>query len=388
MTPEEFQSNLLVRPQVLGHLDTLSHFRANTSSQRASMFQNAASQFEVVSGNETAKFQTGYETKYGKYEFNDSVRDQDVQIVDVIPKFGLSMYNDKIRTNPKYTVIYIGADDGLIGYFTISDWKELHAGFGYRNKMLAKTYPAPGDFVPKEQKFVTAPNHDGPLYNIGVNANVCYIPMWDTTDDAFVISKSLAERMTHTVISKREITIDLNTRPLNLYGDDTDYRCFPDIGMPVRDDGILIALRKVDENSFISDFSNDALSVPRQMHDNLVMAPPGATIVDIQVYINHREIKNVADTCYTQLMEYYRLHENYYVAVIDTYEKLTQQGYKCNSAFNNLVTRCKCFSYTRGGKSMILVDKKDVIKNVKLEITYAYEERIAQGYKLTGTDGS
>ena len=212
--------------------------------------------------------------------------------------------------------------------------------------------------------------------------------MWDTTDDAFVISKSLAKRFTHAVVARKEITIDINSRPLNMYGDDTDYRCFPDIGNTVRDDGILMALRKIDSNSFLTDFTNDELSVPRHMHDNLIMTPPGATIVDVNVYINHKQLRKIEDTCYTQLLEYNQLHNTYYSSVIDVFEDLTKKGYQCNQAFNNLVTRCKCLCYTRGGKSMILVDKKDIIENVKLEIVYAYNQPISNGYKLSGSDGS
>ena len=388
MTPEEFQSNLLVRPEVIGTPSALTHFLANTSSQRRLMFDNAAAQVEVIHGNETARFQTGFESKFGKYEFDDCERDQDIQVVKVIPKFGLSVSHDKIRSNPSFTVVYIGADDNKIGFFNINDYRELHSGFGYKNKKVTKTCPSDGDYISKDQKFTSAPNHDGPLYNMGLNANVCYMPMWDTTDDAFVISKSLAERFTHTVIARKEITIDLDTRPLNLYGDDTDYRCFPDIGNRVRDDGILIALRKLDGNSFLTDFANDELSIPRHMHDNLIMAPPGATIVDINVFINHKQIRKIEDTCYTQLLEYNQLHNSYYASVIDVFEDLTKKGFQCSPAFNNLVTRCKCFCYNRGGKSMILVDKKDVIENVKLELVYAYDQKISKGYKLSGSDGS
>lgn len=388
MDDNNFMSNTLVRPDVLGVPSVLVHFFANTSSQRRLMSNNAMPQVEVIKGNETARFQTGFETKVGKYEFDDCAREQDIQVVRVIPKFGLSVSHDKIMSNPSFTVIYIGADDNKIGFFNINEYRELHSGFGYKNKKITKTCPSEGDYISKEQKFTTAPNHDGPLYNMGLNANVCYMPMWDTTDDAFVISRSLADRFTHTVIARKEITIDLDTCPLNLYGDDTDYRCFPDIGNKVRDDGILIALRNLDRNSFLTDFSNDELSIPRHMHDSLIMAPPGATIVDINVYINHKQIRKIEDTCYTQLLEYNQLHNSYYSAVIDTFEELSRKGYQCSPAFNNLVTRCKCFCYNRGGKSLILVDKKDIIKNVKLELVYAYEQKIAQGYKLSGTDGS
>ena len=214
--------------------------------------------------------------------------------------------------------------------------------------------------------------------------------MWDTTDDAFVISDELAKKFTHTVIAKREISIGVDECPLNLYGDDESYKCFPDIGDTVRDDGILLALRKFDSNSFSTDLTNEELYIPRQLHDNIIMAQPGATVTNIDVYVAHRVMKNSSSNSsfYKQIMTYALLHNKYYSAIIDIYNKeVAGANRTCNSAFNTLVTRCKCLCY-RTGNRMILVDKKDEIQNMKLVITYAYEKKISLGCKLTGTDGS
>lgn len=392
MDSNEFMSNILVRPEVLGAHAIISHFPDHTSSQRLLMWNNSAAQVEVIAGAEPAFVQTGYETKYGKYEFDESARDQDVQVVAGIPKFATATDNSRIKSNPSYTTVFIGCDDNKVGYFNINEYTELHSGFGYKNKRVTNTYPMEGDYIPRGQKFVTAPNHDGPIYSLGLNANVCYMPMWDTTDDAFIISKSLAKRFTHTVIAKREIIIDKDDQPLNLYSDpddNSDYRCFPDIGTVVRDDGILIGLRKKDGNAFSTDLTSEELKIPRLMHDNIIKAPPGARVVDVQVYISHKQIRTIDDPCYMQFLEYNKLHNMYYSSIIDAYEEYcVKQGHACTPEFNTLVTRCKCFCYSRGGKSMILVNKKDVIENIHLTITYAYDKPISLGYKLTGTDGS
>lgn len=390
MTPEEFQSDLTVRPEVIGTPSLLVHFLQNTSSQRALMQANAIVQAEVISGCECARIQTGFETKYGKYQFDASSRDQDIQILAVIPKFEINIKNDQVRNNPTITVIYLGSDDNRIGYFDVNSYTLLHKGFGYINKKMNQFQLQPGDFVPKDVKFITAPNHDDRIYNLGTQANVCYLPMWDTTDDAFVISKSLAKKCDHTVIDEVIINIKPESMPLNLYGDDQNYRCMPDIGEKVRDDGIIMAFRQKNEQSFLTDLTAKALCRPEYLHDDIFKTMGGAEIIDIQVFTNNRIYPNLdAVGPFGQLVHYQDQHNKYYAKIIDEYERLKKEGYKCRPEFTNLVTKCKGWCYTRGnGRTMILMDKKEPIDFIRVKVTYAYTQHVSIGSKLTGLDGS
>jgi len=389
MTPERFRSNLTARPEIVGTPSLLGHFVEHTSSQRGQMVGSHMAQIDTILHPEPARIQTGFEQKYGRYTFNDSRRDQDIQVMKVIPRFALSASGVGITRNPSYTVIYIGADDNRIGYFNLSSYTMLHDGFGYLNKRTTSVFPSEGDFIPKETQFHASPNHDGTCYNLGVNANVCYMPMWDTTDDAFIISRSLSEKLEHTVVKSVTITVPPDTIPLNLYGDDTVYNCFPNIGSHVREDGILLALRKRDKNTFLTDLTATELCTPRTMHDDIYRAEPGAEILDVQVFVNHACFnKAKMDTSNAQILEYQNLHNRYYAQIIQAYDELTEQHYKCSPSFANLVTRCKAFCYYRGGNKLVLVDKKEEIQFARIQITYAYTRKVSFGNKLTGFEGS
>ena len=87
-------------------------------------------------------------------------------------------------------------------------------------------------------------------------------------------------------------------------------------------------------------------------------------------------------------MEYQDQHNQYYADIIDAYEALKRDGYKCRPEFANLVTKCKGWCYTRGGKSMILMDKKEPIEFIRVKITYAFKQAANIGFKLTGVEGS
>ncbi len=384
MDAKRFQSDLTVRPEVQGSPSLLVHFLEKTSSQRALMQSSAITQAEIVSGCECARLQTGFETKYGRYQFNNSTRDQDIQILAVVPKFDITIHNDEIRNNPMLTVIYLGSDDGRIGYFNVESYTELHSGFGYKNELSNQWRLQEGDYIPKETQFTSAPNHEDDIYKLGVMSNTCYIPMWDTTDDAFVVSESLVKKCQHTIIDTAVINIRPDSVPLNLYGEGDAYKVFPEIGDVIRDDGLLMGFRQKHESTFLTDLTAKALSTPEHLHDDLIKAPPGAEIIDIQIFTNQKVYSKLTEPQYVQLMQYQDQHNRYYAKVIDVYEKLKAENHKFGPEFINLITKYKGWCYFKGGKQFILTDKKEPIEFIRVKITYSYQESIGIGSKLTG----
>lgn len=388
MNPEEFVSDLNVPPQLVGTPALLAPMLHQTSSQRALMLSSNVPQVMVVHGAETARIQTGFETKYGRYELDSSARDQDVQILEIVPKFKLDISKNQINYNPTITVVYVGCDDNLIGSFDVNTYTSLHNGFGYINKKMNQHNLSKGNFIDKNMKFQTAPNHDNGLYNLGVNAKVCYIPMWDTTDDAFVISKSLAKKLEHTVIETLTIDIHPDDIPLNLYGDYDDYKCFPDIGESVRQDGIILGFRTLGKSSFLSDLTQEALMRPDHNHDELHMAPVGAEIIDVEIFTNHKKYQELCTGIYSQMMTYQTQYHNYYATMIDIYEKYKKANYQVRPEFNALITQYKGLCYFRGGKGMLLMNKKEPVDFIQIRLTYAYTRKVSRGFKLTSRDGA
>lgn len=386
-TAKEFAEDVNVDLRLVGSPVLLSPFLQCISSQRSLMLSSNEPQVMVLDGAEVAKIQTGFESKYGKYEFDGSMRDQDIQILEVIPKFRIDM-NNRVRSNPKVTVIYLGADDNKIGCFDVDAYTALYSGFGYINKRLNHHLLQKGQFVSADTKFQTSPNHDDELYKMGVNAKVCYLPMWEATNDAFVISDRLQKKCEHTVIDSVTLEIHPDDIPLNLYGDDDQYRCIPDIGEKIRDDGIIMGFRTLNKSSFLSDMTAEELKNPEYLHDELHVAPAGAEVIDIEIFTNHKKYPELCTGIYSQLMKYQDQYHNYWAAIIDTYEKYHKEGYECRPEFNNLVTKCKGWCYTRGGKQMILMNKKEPVDFIHLKITYTYTRKISKGYKLTGRDGA
>ena len=391
MDSEEFRSDANVPIEVVGSPLCMSPMPEHISSQRGLMFSSNASQITLVSGNEVARIQSGFESKYGRYCINPAAREHDVQILDIVPKFTrLSNERGEVIRSPETTIIYLDTEtpEPTVGFFTIPDYVMLHSGFGYHTKKINMHELVPMNVIPKDMKFVEAPNHDDDLYKLGVNANVCYVPVWGTTNDAFIISKSLQEKFTHTSMDQLMLAIDNDHIPLNMYGTMDEYKIFPDVGEKVRDDGILMALREHTVNSLIADITSESLMQP-SLHDSVYTAPAGAEVLDITVFTNKSKMNDIRsiDT-YSQISRYQESLNAYYNTIIHCYDNYVRQGYAISSEFSNLVTQCKQRSYASDYRDLVLMNKKDTVELVYIIITYAVENKISRGFKLTSREGA
>jgi len=389
MDKNEFNSDLNAPVDVLGIPAFLSPMLHKISTQRATMFSAHASQAMVIDGAETPRISTGLEIKVGEYELNQSSRDQDIQIKEIIPKFRGNSGRGLAIHNPIITVVYLGCDDNKIGYVDIPMYTELGDGFGYINKRLNRHLLVKDSFVEKDTKFISAPNHDGELYNLGVNATVCYIPDWNVSEDAFVISDRLRDKLAHTVINTITLSLKADDIPLNLYGSADDYKVFPDLGETVRDDGCVIALRNHNSSSLLSDVTAESLRTLEPLHDEMHVAPPGAEIIDIQVFTNQRKYpKLLKDDLYAQIMQYQQQHQAYYESIVNLYNEYLKLGHKFSSEFTNLVTRCTMLCYNKAGKQMLLMNKKEPVDYINLKITWAIPRNVDKGFKISDRGGA
>lgn len=393
-------SDLLVRPEYLGLQSLLSPFVQHSSAQRSMMFSSHAAQSMVIKGAEQPRIMTGYEYPIGKEELTKCRIDQDMTILKIIPKFNPSSFTDHALENiPSWTVIAVGEDDGLVHSFDVSTYSYLHDGFGYFNRMLCMEEEKlhAGNVLEKGTKLVSSPALGDNRFGLGTNGNVCYLGEWGSTEDACVISRSLAERGTNVAILQTKLIIGTEDIPLNLYGNEDEYKCFPNIGEEVKADGILIGLRRNNESTFVSDMIPNRLRTTEGIHDELHKAPPGARVIDVDVYINRHaleKMKDRDDSIYKQFIDFHKSHEYYHNSILDAYSKFCGkapegQGLPWAPEFNTLVVKAACLSNNKKfvSKSIKLYDARDPVEFITVVITYAYERKITLGSKITDRYG-
>ena len=398
MEQQEAISDATMRQELVGTCLLLSPLCQHISSQRGAMFGRNLPQAMIVDGCETARIQSGYETKYGRYCIDPAARDHDAQILDIIPKFA-SISNEVggMIHNPLSYVLYLDVEtpEPTVDYFEVPDYVFLHNKFGYHTKKHNMNHLVANNFIPKDMKFVEAPNHDDELYNLGVNANVIYMPLWGTTNDAFIISESFKEKLKYTEVNQKVIPIGLNYIPLNLYGDENNYKAFPDIGETVNDSGCIFAMREHNADSLIADITPESLR-KTSTHDERYPAPVGAKVLDVTIFINKNRYNDLrqADkkevgysSTYAQFLRYQNSLNTCYTAIIDCYFKYKDQ-YRISPKFSSLVKEAMSWCYNDKYKDLSLYCKKDPIDFMYLVLTYSSKQNVTLGNKITSRDGA
>lgn len=387
-------SDLIARPEYLGWTSLMQPFAQACASQRSTMYSAHLTQSLVLDGSEQPRIMTGYENIIGKYEFSTSRIDQDIVVRKCLPKFNPMNYREKAGLEiPSWCIVYVGNKDGMVHCMDISTYTLLHDGFGYFNKILGfeNDMLYEGSLITKGTKLTTSPSHEGNQYKMGMNANVAFMGEWGDTEDAFVISKSLAAKGKNTAIQQVKLNIGLDTMPLDLYGQGGNYKCFPGIGETVREDGALIALRRINKSTYVQDMTPSSLRQIEHLHDEVHRAPPGSKVIDVDVYINWDAAKKLKDGHnYQQFFDLDQCHRWQQDAIIQAYEQLCiKEGLPCAPEFNTRFVREATLSANKKyvKKHTRLYDAREPIEFITVVITYAYKRSVTPGSKLTGREG-
>lgn len=393
-----FLSNCWVDHRLIGVSPMMSPFAANDSSQRLTMLSSHLPQALVLNGAQPPEISTGFEMLVGDYEFNPTVRDCDIQILTVIQKYIPFQGAFPIKHNPTLTVIYRRNDNNKIDYFILSEYTKGSDGYGYKNVLKNLNYLNKNSFVEKDIQFQTSPSHKDGMYAMGANIPIAYMTLDGVTEDAFIVSESFAKTMGSMAITKTDFQIGVNQIPLNLYGDEDEYKFMPDINEPIRPDGIICGFRKPDSVSFISDTQISSLSKPQPYHDNLYFVQqPDGVVIDIDVYVNRKCKIPRSSGIFNQIQKYQEQNIRYHTDIVKAYVEARQLGYEITDNFNTLVTRSYILLRAEGKKvpdpnftqkaNITLIQKKDPIEFIHVSITYAHPNNVSAGYKFTGRNG-
>jgi len=395
----KYLDNVTADPRLIGISGLLCPFPGNNASARIDMFSSHISQFLIPNEGEHPLIFTGYESVIADYEFNTAHIDQDIEIIEIVPKyFGNSINNasNNIKFNNFITVIYRGLEDNKISYFNLYKYTKCANGYGYENVWKGSGLLYKGSVIPKGTKLYSSTAHDGDEYKIGVNANVAYMTMFETSEDAFVISESFAKKMQTIGIKTISIRVDPDQYPLNIYGTEEEYKIFPDVGEIVRDDNVIMAFRKIRDNNIISDLNDNKIFECEYMYDDCIFAPADSTnamVIDVDVYLSKKA--KYPKTPFSQINKYHEGIMGYYKRIKAIYDKLKNK-YQIDYKMNTLVTTAisRLAAYPTGKKSknkkaiLNLVDKDRIINLLKIDITLLYKRSVNNGFKLTGRDGA
>jgi len=389
----KYFNNLKIPIELLGGYMCISPFSDHNSGSRDDMFSSHLSQFQLPEHGEFPNLFTGGEIIVKDYEYNSCELTDDIEVLSIIPKYNFFLEGKSvILNNPIYIIVFKNLSNNEIDYISLETYMKFTEGYGYENKFLNSHMLSLNSIIPKGTKLYTSKAHHGEEYRIGVNANVAFMTLTETIEDAFVISKSLAKKLSPSGIETISIQMNMQNLPLNLYGDDIDYKIIPNIGDTIRRDGVICAFKNIDDVSVINDLKQDKLITYNKLFDTCFYGKAGAEIIDIDVYLDP-SIK--LPSYFNQIKIYHDSIMTHYKNIYDVYKKY-KDSFVISKKFNTLVTRAMSFLYLNGNsidgirskrKKKITLADKDKPISIRVDITYKYKKEIVNGFKITGRDG-
>lgn len=299
-----------LKPELLG-ICAMNPMVGAVSSPRLQMYATHLGQAPAVEGADEAFLQSGMERKFGNATF--SIRaTEDMQVLKVIPLYPKQHGYGGIGYNPEDYVIYEEFPSGVIGIMSLPKYVSNHPYFGFRLKPFeAANKLCSGGNIEAGEVLFDAPNRDQDgTMRIGVEALVAFMSHPAVADDGIGISEAVIEKYAFRTYEKRTISFGATTIPLNIYGDDDNYKICPDIGEYVRPDGILMALREYDPMLAGIEQSVHACQVIDDLTDIPTYVDPGegewrGKVIDIRV-LHDKTITNsgVPLGMDTQLVKY------------------------------------------------------------------------------------
>ncbi len=392
-----YLNNVNVDTRALGLHVPLSPFAMQVSSVRLDMMAGHMSQAMVLKGSNFSYLFSGSEHNLGQYEYSETQREQPGMVVAVIPKYPPVMASSmRISNNPMLTVLYVGDNDKKLHVMDVRSYTLGSDGFGYKNVWVNTHLLRPGEYIPQETTLVTSPSHKDGCYCYGLEANVAYMTMEGTIEDAVIVSRSFADKAETQELHQHTITIDINEHPLDLYGDGVDIKFLPDIGDVVRQDGLLAAFRKEDTEGFLANTTPEALRVPQLMHDTCYFAPPGAEILDLDFAVA-RNAKAPAHL-YRQVTKYTDAIKLYWKGIVEAYQRFKHQNPSAQlsqpvnrlvtTAINRLIAAGESVpGMARRPKVKLIGKNGRPIEFIQVTITYMTRRPCSLGFKMAGRDG-
>lgn len=400
-------------PRAIGHhpnqlypeflsFQNLNMFSAHDSASRKQMFAGNMPQVLSLLTPTRRKMVTGTEREYGKHCFVVKMP-VDARIINTFERIPRGVGRSALRNNPETYVFYENVDTGEYDYMVLPSFRSLHKRFGFefvydeeaRAMLQPKAYIKKGTVFARPRTLTK----DGE-YMYGREARTAFMTLPAVIEDGAIVSESFANSMATLCYEERVISCGKDSYGLNLYGDPNipgDYRMFPDIGMKVREDGLVFASRTYNEETAAVEMTPERLRQVEHFFDKPVRATPGSEVVDVLVQHNPTatQINQLpADLCFSP-ERYDRAHRRFLEQVLElgTYlEGLHKKESQQNTApFSKKLNRFLA-------DALVYLDPKYKerrelgYKRVKLEhwrVTLVLKERIlpGMGIKITDTHG-
>ena len=346
----------------------LQPFNESNSGSRKIMFGIQKEQSIQLCNPETPIIMTGYENQYGYLSSGFITAPEDLIVIDKIYK-----------NNTKFLILFYDSLNNMLHGIERVDYSYHTENYGYNLNTSYLDSLNKNDIVRKDEPLLMSTSFDHALNKQdGVNLTTVYMNIALTTEDPIVLSESAAKKFTSPFFDNIDIIINDNDIPLNLYGNDENYKAFPDIGEEVKN-GILCAIRrerKDDEALYAQ--SKERLK-ELMTSDNTYIS--SGEVINIDVYCNN--VDKLNDIYNSQLGKYYNENMEYCRKIVSSIDKFikSHSGVKLSYDVQKIYTIAKMTI----NEVPYLKDK--AFNNIYCNITTRTNIPVYEGDKITDRYG-
>ncbi len=383
------------------------------ASARVQMASSQIGQHLDIAGAQPPYIKSGMELEYGKTTFSIKMPEDGrvIKIFDLYPR--LHKPGLKGDLNPVTYVLYEAISDnphrdGATGLIVLPKIGSQHQHFGYEYRPGPVYHKIrPGAVIKSGEIILQTTSVDPETEEdcFGIQCNVAYMGHPGVAEDGIVLSSSILDRFRFKMYHTRVVEWGCGTYALPLYSVTqsdgvTINKVFPDIGDYVREDGLLMVIRKQDEYYNLTELDTRGLSEVNPYMDECIYAlsPVGnvrGKIIDIRV---HNNSKNAPSTVpyglNNQPEEYFKARQELMNDIKNEYIRLKRAGKKkLTSEFRQLIREAL---FVGGMPSPDGRDRQEAIRAMyrkapldtwRAEFTIEFEVPAYVGSKLTGLFG-
>lgn len=280
--------------------DLLTPLASHSSCERLQMFSSNIQQYLVLDKPTTPKVFSRFENQIGKISSSYMQAKEDYKIISILER------------NKLNKTLIVQTQDNKLDIIEIKNVNHITENYGFELDNNLDSY-SQGDTIPKDTILYKSKAHDDLLnFRYGTNLRVAFLS-WEnkTYEDGVVISEEAAKKLSYTSVDELYVTVNNNDILLNLYGDNENYKCFPNINEEINTK-ILCSRRRIDYKN-ISNFSSNSL---KEINDRDVCFYVDGTVVDIEIYSN-TNIENLQDNHNKQILDILTKQNEYHQSLIN-----------------------------------------------------------------------
>lgn len=376
----------------------LNPWVGHDSSSRVQMFGSHISQTLVINGATERRTQTGLDREYGKYTFSvkvpgDPNNNDGIQVIKVIERYPAKYGIDAIKLNPQIVVIYEDINTKEIGMLNLPNFCTNHPYFGFEYKKTPDFFELKKDaFLPAGTVLLDSPSvtEDGG-YKFGIEANIAFMSHPSVSEDGVMVSDEFLKKLSFKTFETRVVEWGNKRFALNLYGDENNFKPFPDIGDRIRDDGILMALRTYDPALAVVEQNIHSVMEPDFIFDKLTYAGgPGGKVVDIRIQRNVSNIQSdIPQYMDTQAEKYDSARRIYYQEILNVYHRLKGirgDSLRLTPELHRLIVEALAV-LDNDHQKLVRLYRSAPLDDYRVEFVIEYEITPTVGFKISDENG-